>query len=258
MNHLKLILTFLFLLLSISSANVMNVAGRSRSSLMKVVKKELKHLTEAYHNRLKDNSDLWGKITIKFGIDEFGNVLFSKVVSSTVKDSLLENTCDSIVATWKFEKINKPGDITEVVYPFVFTTGQSMEDVKALDLRQTLMGPRTASSIVKIFSFNKNKLIKLYCETTSTKPSKLISTELSINYLGFITDIIIDNEKKHDSTFISEFQETLKTIDFMRKYGSMANTTFKYTFNFSSYISECSKNSENQIELNNSRSNNEQ
>jgi hypothetical protein len=36
-------------------------------------------------------------------------------------DSELESLIAAKIKLWVFEKIDKPGDVTEVVYPFVFS-----------------------------------------------------------------------------------------------------------------------------------------
>jgi outer membrane biosynthesis protein TonB len=70
---------------------------------------------------LYDKPDLAGKLTVILGIDEFGKVIFASVLESTVSDSEFESTVVSQVKSWNFEKIDLPGNITEVVYPFVFS-----------------------------------------------------------------------------------------------------------------------------------------
>lgn len=95
--------------------------GRSKASIMRVVMQNLAALRYAYNKRLRDKPGLNGKITIKFAIDEFGKVIFTQVVESTMADSELEVTVKEKIARWVFEKIDKPGDVTEVVYPFVFS-----------------------------------------------------------------------------------------------------------------------------------------
>lgn len=95
--------------------------GRSKASIMRVVMQNLAALRYAYNKRLRDKPGLSGKITIKFAIDEFGKVIFTQVVESTMSDSELEVTVKEKIARWVFEKIDKPGDVTEVVYPFVFS-----------------------------------------------------------------------------------------------------------------------------------------
>jgi hypothetical protein len=95
--------------------------GRSKASIMRVVMQNLAALRYAYNKRLRDKPGLSGKITIKFAIDEFGKVIFTQVVESTMSDQELEVVVKEKIARWVFEKIDKPGDVTEVVYPFVFS-----------------------------------------------------------------------------------------------------------------------------------------
>ncbi|MBN1982719.1 MAG: energy transducer TonB [Chitinivibrionales bacterium] len=95
--------------------------GRSRASIMRVVMQNLAALRYAYNQRLRDKPGLKGRITVKFAIDEFGKVIFCSVVSSTMSDPPLEATVVEKIKRWVFEKIDKPGDVTEVVYPFVFS-----------------------------------------------------------------------------------------------------------------------------------------
>ena len=95
--------------------------GRSKASIMRVVMQNIAALRYAYNKRLRDKPGLTGKITVKFAIDEFGKVIFTQVVESTIADSDLEVTVKEKIARWVFEKIDKPGDVTEIIYPFVFS-----------------------------------------------------------------------------------------------------------------------------------------
>jgi hypothetical protein len=95
--------------------------GRSRASIMRVVMQNLAALRYAYNKRLREKPGLKGKITCKFAIDEFGKVIFCEVVNSDMDDSTLEADIVDKIKRWVFEKIDKPGDVTEVVYPFAFS-----------------------------------------------------------------------------------------------------------------------------------------
>ncbi|MDR0331435.1 MAG: TonB family protein [Chitinispirillales bacterium] len=95
--------------------------GRSRASIQHVIMQNMATLRDAYNRRLRDKPGLSGKITVKFAIDEFGKVIFAQVVESTMADSELERTVVDRVKSWNFDKIDKPGDVTEVTYPFVFS-----------------------------------------------------------------------------------------------------------------------------------------
>ena len=95
--------------------------GRSKASIMRVVMQNLAALRYAYNRMLQEKPGLKGTITVKFAIDEFGKVMFCRVVSSTMGDPELEKKIVEKIKRWVFEKIDKPGDVTEVVYPFVFS-----------------------------------------------------------------------------------------------------------------------------------------
>lgn len=97
------------------------VGGRSRQSIMRVVMQNINSLRYAYNRRLREKPTLGGKVTVKFAVDEFGNVIYAQVVESSLNDSQLEGTVLRRVRNWVFDKIDKPGDVTEVVYPFVFS-----------------------------------------------------------------------------------------------------------------------------------------
>jgi len=94
--------------------------GRSRASIQRVVMQNMAALRYAYNRRLRDRPELGGKITVKFAVDEFGTVTYAQMLESTINDEELENTVLDRVITWNFDRIDKPGDMTEVVYPFVF------------------------------------------------------------------------------------------------------------------------------------------
>jgi hypothetical protein len=96
--------------------------GRSRSEILRVVNQNLAALRYAYNKRLREKPGLKGKITIRFAIDEFGNVIHCDVIESSMHDDALESMVTGKIARWKFDKIDKPGDVTEVIYPFVFST----------------------------------------------------------------------------------------------------------------------------------------
>ncbi len=95
--------------------------GRSRASIMRVVMQNIAALRYAYNKRLREKPGLKGKITCKFAIDEFGKVIFCEALESTMSDPQLEQEVVDKIKRWVFEKIDKPGDVTEVVYPFVFS-----------------------------------------------------------------------------------------------------------------------------------------
>jgi hypothetical protein len=95
--------------------------GRSRKAIMSVVMQNLHNLKDAYNKRLKSKPGFGGKLWVKYAIDEFGKVVYCEAIQDSLGDDSLKIQIVQIVKTWKFENIYKPGDITEVVYPFVFS-----------------------------------------------------------------------------------------------------------------------------------------
>jgi TonB family protein len=95
--------------------------GRSKASIMRVVMQNINVLRYAYNKRLREKPGLKGKVTCKFAIDEFGKVIFCEVLESNMSDPLLEREVVDKIKRWAFDKIDKPGDIAEVMYPFVFS-----------------------------------------------------------------------------------------------------------------------------------------
>jgi len=95
--------------------------ARSKENILSVVMRNLGELRFEYTRRLKDKPSMKGKVTVKFAVDEFGKVIFCQVVESTVADSVLDAKVVEKVRRWTFGKIDKPGDVTEVTYPFMFS-----------------------------------------------------------------------------------------------------------------------------------------
>jgi hypothetical protein len=93
---------------------------RSKQSIIDVVMKNLPYLRYAYNWRLRQIGGIEGKIVVKFAIDEYGKVVFAQLVSTQVHDLKLENDIIMLIKRWRFCPINSPGDVTEVIYPFVF------------------------------------------------------------------------------------------------------------------------------------------
>ena len=94
---------------------------RTKASIFKIVMHYMPALKSAYNARLKEKRDLAGKITVHFAVNEFGKVIYCKIQESTVNDSVLEASISSLIFQWKFDTIQKPGDISVVTYPFVFS-----------------------------------------------------------------------------------------------------------------------------------------
>lgn len=96
------------------------VEGRSRPSIMRVIMQNVGSMRYYYNKRLKEREPFNTKLTLKFSIDQLGNVIRCENVNTLVDDSILVDKCISKVMTFKFEKFGTVSDTTELVYPFVF------------------------------------------------------------------------------------------------------------------------------------------
>jgi TonB family protein len=95
--------------------------GRSRESIQRVVMQNMAALRYAYNRRLRDKPGLNGEIKVKFAIDESGKVISAQVVESVIADAEFEKTVVDRIKSWNFGKIDKPGDVTEVIHLFEFS-----------------------------------------------------------------------------------------------------------------------------------------
>lgn len=97
--------------------------GRSKASIMKAIVNQIPTLRYLYNKALKTSPGLKGKVTIRFVINDNGFIIFTQVIPSetTIGNPDLESDCVKAISKWKFDKITKAGDVTEVVYPFNFS-----------------------------------------------------------------------------------------------------------------------------------------
>ncbi len=93
---------------------------RLKDNILMMINLNKRELAKAYSKRWAQNPGLSGTVTTKFGIDEYGNVIYCKIINSTMNDPVFEQAIVDHVKTWKCGKINNPGDVTEIIYPFVF------------------------------------------------------------------------------------------------------------------------------------------
>jgi TonB family protein len=94
---------------------------RSLTDILIIVNMNSGNIVRAYSKRWAEKTNLEGVVTVKFGIDDKGDVVSAGVASSTVNDLPLEEAVLKNVRSWKFGEIYNPGDVTEVMYPFKFS-----------------------------------------------------------------------------------------------------------------------------------------
>jgi TonB family protein len=104
---------------STNNQNNCMLYNRSRESINKIVISHLVELKSLYNENLKADTSS-GQITIKFNIAQNGKVISAEVKESALKNQAFQKKVLEKIKKWNFGEIDKPGDITEVIYPFAF------------------------------------------------------------------------------------------------------------------------------------------
>lgn len=94
--------------------------GRSKASIMGVVMERIHELKDLYDRTLARKPKMEGKVTVTFVINAHGEVIFAKIKHSNCDDIVFEEAIVNVIRSWRFAVLHKPGDVTEVHYPFVF------------------------------------------------------------------------------------------------------------------------------------------
>lgn len=194
----------------------------------------LPNLRYAYNKRLQELPGLYGKITVKYIITGNGNVCSAEVVSTTMNDKKLENVIKNKILDWKFDPLNVIADTTEVVYPFVFTQGQSADDVWKKELEQRIQGDRSHDEVFEGWEIC-NEVIEEYFDqyaTQNNKKSGIFSVRISITMQGFIENIEIQNSTIESKVTEIELLKTIRALTFKNCSECKGCTLADYTFSF--------------------------
>lgn len=97
------------------------IGGRPRDNVQKTVLENIKSLKTIYDQRRTENPELEGKILVRFAINDRGQIIQSEVIEQNVQDTLFMRQIVGELRRWEFGQIKIKGDVTEVIYPFVFT-----------------------------------------------------------------------------------------------------------------------------------------
>jgi hypothetical protein len=95
--------------------------GRSPAEILRILQLNMPTLRYAYNRWLRTNPDMHGKITVRFAIDEYGKVVFCAITDTFTDDEEIKKQVVAIIRNLRFDAIDKVGDMTEVVYPLVFS-----------------------------------------------------------------------------------------------------------------------------------------
>ncbi len=90
----------------------------SKSIIRRVIRRHLNEVRYCYQRELQTNSDLYGRLIVKFTIAPNGQVVTSGVKQSTLGNPTVETCIAKAVRRWLFPK-PRDGGIVMVSYPFV-------------------------------------------------------------------------------------------------------------------------------------------
>jgi outer membrane biosynthesis protein TonB len=93
--------------------------GLDREVIAAYIRSKLGQIRYCYERQLASNSDLHGKVMVKFTIGSTGKVVAKRVASTTMKNAIVEGCILRRIATWKFPT-PKGGTEVDVSYPFLF------------------------------------------------------------------------------------------------------------------------------------------
>ncbi len=208
---------------------------RSKANIMRTVMTNLQNLRYAYNRRLKQVPGIFGKITIKFSVDKYGDVSSCDLVKSTVKDEKLTNTILNKVSSWKFANIEIVETPTEVTYPFVFSQGQSKYKIKARDIEDHIVGTRKSIQIVYKIEQIINKIQNIMCKSIakdSTYTPLEIKLKMIVNHKGRIEELNKIEVESFNEDLYKMLSEKLFKIKFRRDWKNKEISSFVYDFNF--------------------------
>ncbi len=94
---------------------------RSEPSIMKMISQNSAHLRNIHSKRLVERPGLEGLIKLRVRILSSGDVIYCKVIESTLIDDIILNEIVSYISSWKFGELKQPNDTTEIVLPFAFS-----------------------------------------------------------------------------------------------------------------------------------------
>jgi len=102
---------------------------RNKEEISKVVIGELKKLRKLQTEYLYNKIVIKGKITVRFSINGLGKVVKTMIIKSDIPFPNFNEAVLDIVKTFKFSKLGEEDDITEIVYPFVFSNDNDNNSV---------------------------------------------------------------------------------------------------------------------------------
>jgi hypothetical protein len=183
------------------TAKIDSAGGRSELSITEFITSKLPQFMSIYAARLLQRPGLSGKITFNFAIDESGSVPFCNIINPSLGDDTLEDRLADFIMGWKFEKSDKPGNITVVTYPFDFSQ-ESAPGAETLALGADTTGSRSTESIFRSIKEQSSVFKKIYRDRCAEKPGLKgnVRFKFAINESGNVMYCKVDSSTVNDKT----------------------------------------------------------
>ena len=216
------------------SNELQNHDKRPSESIMKTVMQNLAALRYAYNKRLRENRLLYGKITVKYSILENGKVNSAEIISSTINDTFLENTIKNKIKNWKFDSLSVTADTTTIIYPFVFMSSQTENDIWKKDFEQNKKGDRSSDDLLKGWLKCK-EAIQGYFDDYSNQSGKKkgqFSVFIAISKKGYIEELKITNSTIESKETVFKLLKIIRAFTFPNCLECNENTIINYSFGY--------------------------
>jgi len=95
-------------------------SSRSKAEILAVVKARTPGLQNVYNKYFKLKPGFAGKVTLKFTINQEGNITSISIASSTTGYVEFDEAVKNMVSTWKWKSLEKKAGNTTLTIPFNF------------------------------------------------------------------------------------------------------------------------------------------
>ena len=228
-----LFLLFITMSAQAAAARADSIGGRSELSITEFIASKLPEFMRIYSARLLEKPGLGGKINFNFAIDEFGNVPFCNIVNSAIDDDTLENRLADFIMSWKFDRIDKPGDVTIVTYPFDFSQ-ESKPGSETLTVGTDSTGGRSKESMFRAIITQSSEFNKIYRMRLADKPGiqGKIFFKFALNELGSVVYCKVDRSTVNDKILENKRAELISRWKFEKSDvpGDILAVTYPFVF----------------------------
>jgi len=114
--------------------------------IRRIIRRHIEQVLACYEPERRKKADLSGRINVQFTIAASGDVTASRLVSSTMRNAVVEACTVAAVKGWEFPKPLGGGHV-DVTYPFVFTPAHPSAVPRTMHVTRDGRANRQGSSL---------------------------------------------------------------------------------------------------------------